>query len=89
MSKKISFEQSLEKLEGIIEKLEAGDLSLDEVLKDYKDGINVLRECYAILESVEKKVQILVRNEQGKPILKDFDVGKGNTSETESQSSED
>ena len=69
---KIKFEESLKKLEEIVEQLERGDLTLDESLTRYENGIKLYKQCLALLESAEKKVQILTKKESGKFQTEDF-----------------
>lgn len=69
---KIKFEEILKKLEEIVEQLERGDLTLDESLTKYENGIRLYKQCLALLESAEKKVQILVKTESGKFQTEDF-----------------
>lgn len=54
-----SFEKSLEKLEEIVSKLEDGDLSLDESLKLFEEGVKLSRECQERLALAERKIQKL------------------------------
>ncbi|OGX17766.1 MAG: exodeoxyribonuclease VII small subunit [Omnitrophica WOR_2 bacterium RBG_13_44_8b] len=61
----IKFEEALKKLEKIVEDLEQGDLSLDEALKKYQDGIELSRVCYLRLENAKKKIDILIKNKKG------------------------
>ena len=61
----IKFEESLKKLEKIVEDLEKGDLSLDEALKKYQDGIGLARMCAERLENAKKKVELLTKNKKG------------------------
>ena len=61
----IKFEEALKKLEKIVEELEQGDLSLDEALKKYQDGIELSRLCSARLENAKKKIDILAKNKKG------------------------
>ncbi|MBN2332932.1 MAG: exodeoxyribonuclease VII small subunit [Deltaproteobacteria bacterium] len=68
---KTSFEASLKKLEDIVARLEAGDIPLDQSLKLFEQGISLVRQCSSRLDEVEKKVQILVSDEQGER-LEDF-----------------
>ena len=58
-SKGKSFEQSLEGLEGIVEKLESGELPLDESLTLFEDGVKIYKECKTQLEKAEKKISKL------------------------------
>ena len=69
----IKFEEALKKLENIVEELEQGDLSLDEALKKYQDGIELSRLCAARLESAKKKIDVLARNKKGDFELKPLD----------------
>ena len=54
------FEQSLEELEAIVASLESGELSLEDSLKVFEQGIKLTRDCQAELQEAEQKVQILV-----------------------------
>jgi len=54
-------EKSLAELEKIVERMEAGDLSLDESLKQFERGITLTRQCQTALRSAEQKVEILLR----------------------------
>lgn len=54
------FEKSLQQLNFIIEKMESGELSLDASLKQFEEGINLIRSCQQTLSEAEQKVQILV-----------------------------
>ena len=67
MSKKDaeSFETGLEKLEGIVEKLERGELSLEESLKLYEEGIRLSRMCHERLQEAEGKIELLMKNARG------------------------
>lgn len=55
-----NFEASIQALESIVTKLEAGDLSLEESLKSFEQGINLTRECQQHLAEAEQKVSLLV-----------------------------
>ncbi len=60
----INFEDAMKKLEEITSELEKGDLSLDESVKKFEEGIKLSKECNKILEDSEKKINILI-NENG------------------------
>ena len=60
---KFNFEDSLEKLEELVEAMEEGELSLEESLKAFEEGIKLTRECQAALDKAEQKVQILVKDD--------------------------
>ena len=55
------FERSLAELETIVEKLEQGDLSLDESLCHFERGVQLTRVCQSALKQAEQKVEILLR----------------------------
>ena len=62
--KKISgtdFEKSLQKLEDTVQKLESGELTLEESLKAFEEGVSLARSCQETLKSAEEKVEILSR----------------------------
>jgi exodeoxyribonuclease VII small subunit len=59
MTKKINFEQAMKNLETIVQQLEKGDLSLDESLKIYEQGIKLAGECQKTLTQADQKVAIL------------------------------
>ena len=54
------FEKSLEELETLVERLESGDLSLDESLKQFKRGVELTRHCQAVLEKAQQTVEQLL-----------------------------
>lgn len=61
MSKKVNFENALKRLEQIVQKLESGDLSLDESLKLFEEGVELSRLCTKKLSEAEGKVEKLVK----------------------------
>ncbi len=69
----IKFEEALKKLEKIVEDLEKGDLSLDDALKKYQDGIELARLCSQRLDNAKKKIDILAKNKKGEFELKSVD----------------
>ena len=64
MTKKdtVNFEASLQKLKKIIEKLEGGDVSLEESVKSFEEGIGLVKECQKQLSQAELKVKKLLDN---------------------------
>lgn len=59
----ISFEDKLDELEQIVEKLEKGQISLDESLKLFEHGIILSRECNTMLETARQKVEKLIEED--------------------------
>ena len=72
----IKFEDALKKLEKIVEDLEKGDITLDDALKKYQEGIELSRLCTSRLESAKKKIDLLVKSKKGDFELKALDEDK-------------
>jgi len=66
------FEEALQKLEAIVKRLEDGNLSLEESLKAFEEGIRLSRFCSKKLDEAEKKVEILLRDNSGRLVAKPF-----------------
>ena len=62
---KLSFEQSLAKLEEIVEQIEQGEVPLEESIDRYAQGIELIKQCRSILARAEKKIQVLAKSEGG------------------------
>jgi exodeoxyribonuclease VII small subunit len=62
---KPKFEEHLARLEKIVEELEGGDLTLDDSLARYEEGVKALKKCYEILRDAEKRVEILLKSDEG------------------------
>ena len=56
----INFEASLQELETIVERMEHGELSLEDALKQFEKGIKLTKQCQQALEKAEQKVKILI-----------------------------
>jgi exodeoxyribonuclease VII small subunit len=69
----MKFEEGLKKLEKIVSDLEDGNLSLDDALGKYEEGIKLSKICAKKLEVARKKVEILLKSEDGSVELKEFD----------------
>lgn len=67
--KKKTFESSLQDLEKIVRKLEDGEMSLEESLKLFEDGVRLSRECQERLNQAERRIEILLADEDGNPVL--------------------
>jgi len=59
-AKKIDFEASLGQLEQLVEQMEDGELSLEDSLKAFEQGVKLTRECQQALKEAEQKVQLLL-----------------------------
>ena len=67
--KKIDFEDSIKKLDEIANELESDNLSLDESVKKFEEGMKISKQCKKILDETEKKITILIDDSE-----KDFDI---------------
>ena len=63
VQKDVSFEGNLEKLKKIVDGLESGDLPLKESMNKFKEGIEIIKQCYKELEDAELKVETLVKKD--------------------------
>lgn len=62
MEENLNFEESMQKLETIANELEKGNLSLDESVNKFEEGMKLSKKCNDFLESAEKKITILINN---------------------------
>lgn len=60
-----TFEQAIQKLESIIDRVETGEIGLEESLKAYEDGAKLIARCRTILKSVESRINQLVVDDKG------------------------
>lgn len=66
------FEESILRLEQIVQALENGDIDLDESLKLFEEGIKLTKSCQKMLDDAEKKVSVLMSDENGKIKKEEF-----------------
>ncbi len=59
-AKPVDLEKALTDLEALVERLESGELKLDEALKEFERGVKLTRQCQAALREAEQKVEILL-----------------------------
>jgi len=67
------FEAALSRLEEIVSELESGELGLEQSLKLFEEGVKLARICNARLEEAERKVEVLVKDKNGKMTAKPFE----------------
>lgn len=65
MNEKFQFEKALEDLEKIVEAMESRELTLDQALKKYEEGVALIRACQTKLTDAEKKIEVLTRTLDG------------------------
>jgi exodeoxyribonuclease VII small subunit len=67
------FEAALARLEEIVAELESGELGLEQSLKLFEEGVKLARVCNARLEEAERKVEVLLKDKNGKVTAKPFE----------------
>jgi exodeoxyribonuclease VII small subunit len=81
---KKKFENALEELENVVEQLESGDLSLENSLATFEKGVRLVKFCNQKLTEVEKKIELLVKERDGKLKLTPLDdLAREDTNERE------
>lgn len=68
-----SFEASLSALEKIVRELERGDLPLERSLELFEEGVRLTRECQERLNRAERRIELLLHDNEGRPIVSSFD----------------
>ncbi|MGL5205975.1 MAG: exodeoxyribonuclease VII small subunit [Acidaminococcaceae bacterium] len=63
--KDMKFEEALSKLEANVERLESGELSLEEALETFKEGVELSQVCHAKLNTVQQEVQKVIATNDG------------------------
>ena len=74
MKKNINFEEAMQSLEDIVKKLEGGQLSLDDSLKAFEEGIALIKVCNSRLDTAEERVRVLIEGKDGAITDAPFDV---------------
>ena len=69
--KESGFEDTLAELESLVARMEAGNLPLDEALRNFERGVQLTRDCQAALQAAQQRVQMLAELRSGAP-LQDF-----------------
>ena len=69
---KTTFEQSMKKLEQIVQELESGDLPLEEAMQKFEEGIKLSKLCSEKLDETEKKITLLLQDQKGNVSEKPF-----------------
>ena len=67
------FEKAFQQLEKIVQRLEGEELSLDESLRLFEEGISLSRFCNTRLEEVEKKIELILADPKGQPVTEPFE----------------
>ena len=80
----VKFEEALARLEAIVAELERGELPLDDSMRIFEEGIKLSKVCLKMLDDAERRVEILVKDKDGRKRTKPFELeeksetGQGN-----------
>jgi exodeoxyribonuclease VII small subunit len=69
----LNFEKAMDRLETIVEQMESGKLPLEDLIVRYEEGMNLVKVCQERLSNAEQKIEIIARNNAGKPMVKNFE----------------
>lgn len=78
----LKFEKALSRLETIVAELEGGELSLDDSLRIFEEGVKLSKTCLKMLDDAEQKVEILVQDKDGRKRLQAFSLEDPPSSES-------
>lgn len=70
--KNMSFEQSMQRLEQIVRAMERGDVALEESLKLFQEGTELVASCAKLLDNAEMQIQKVVKSADGTPVMEVF-----------------
>jgi len=68
-----NFESAMERLDAIVEQMEANKLPLEDLLRSYEEGLKLVKFCSEKLDAAEKRIEIITRDAMGKPQITDFE----------------
>lgn len=69
----MNFEGAMDRLEEIVEQMESGKMMLEELIVRYEEGMKLVKICQERLASAEQRIEIITRNNAGKPVVKNFE----------------
>ncbi len=69
----LNFENAMDRLETIVEQMESGKMSLDDLIVRYEEGMKLVKICQERLASAEQRIEMITRNNAGKPSVKEFE----------------
>ena len=80
-----NFEQAMKRLEAIVEQMESGELSLEDLIVRYEEGMKLVKVCQERLVSAEQRIEIITRNSAGKPVVRKFEPAAAAQPETQGE----
>ena len=75
-----NFEQAMSRLEEIVEKMESGDLTLEDLIVRYEEGMKLVKVCQERLASAEERIEMITRNSAGQPVVQNFETAMASAS---------
>ena len=69
----LNFEAAMDRLEAIVDQMESGKMMLEELIVRYEEGMKLVKICQERLASAEQRIEIITRNNTGKPVVKNFE----------------
>ena len=85
---KVSFEKALDQLENIVKDMESGNLTLEQSLKKFEEGMKLSKYCTQKLEETEKKISLLTIQSDGSVRERPFEDDDGTSVESTDRSNE-
>ena len=67
-----TFEESMSRLEQIVRAMEQGDVALEESLKLFQEGTELVRSCSKLLDDAQLQIQKVMTDPDGSPVMEDF-----------------
>ena len=67
--KNLSFEQAIDRLEDIVERIESGEVGLEAALEQYEQGQSLIKRCRGILDKAERRIAELTEDTLGRPVI--------------------
>ncbi len=67
-----SFEECLQSLEKVVERIEAGELSLEDSLATFEEGVRLVQSCNRKLSDVERRIEVLTKDSEGRTRLREL-----------------
>ncbi len=84
----LTFEKAMQRLDEIVEQMEANKLPLEELLTGYEEGLKLVKLCSEKLDAAEKRIEIITRDATGKPQVTEFEPAKASPASTPTRSEE-
>ena len=80
-----NFEQAMKRLEAIVEQMESGELSLEDLIVRYEEGMKLVKVCQERLASAEQRIEVITRSSAGKPVVRKFEPAAAAQPETQGE----